>query len=151
MDILNFPAFRFDIKNRENKPYILDQIRKKWVLLLPEEWVRQHCISFLVETKGYPKSMINVEKKISVNGRTKRYDIIVYQSTGQPFLLIECKAPSVNISQSSFDQIARYNLVLNSCYLMVTNGLNHYFCKMNRAAQRYVFIPDLPPFSNQNL
>ena len=107
MDTLNFPAYRFDLKNRENKPYIFDQIRKKWVLLQPEEWVRQHCISYLIESKAYPKSMINVEKKVLINGQSKRYDVIVYQSSGRPFLLIECKAPSISISQSSFDQIAR--------------------------------------------
>ena len=146
MEPLNFPAYRFEIKNRENKPYIFDQIRKKWVVLQPEEWVRQHCIAFLLETKRYPKSMLNVEKKITVNGRLKRYDIIVFQPTGAPFLLIECKAPHVRISQSSFDQMARYNLVLNSQYLMVTNGLSHYCCQMNTQEQRYNFIPDLPPY-----
>ena len=149
MDTLNFPAYRFDLKNRENKPYIFDQIRKKWVLLQPEEWVRQHCISYLIESKAYPKSMINVEKKVVINGQSKRYDVMVYQSSGRPFLLIECKAPSISISQSSFDRIARYNFVLNSKYLMVTNGLNHYFCQMNMAEQRYTFIPELPPYSNK--
>ncbi|MGC6421770.1 MAG: type I restriction enzyme HsdR N-terminal domain-containing protein [Flavobacteriaceae bacterium] len=144
---LNFPAFKFDIKNRENKPYIFDRIRKKWVVLQAEEWVRQHCIKYLIETKAYPISMLNVEKKIALNGLTRRYDIIVYLNTGKPFLLVECKAPNIIITQSSFDQIARYNYVLNSRFLMVSNGLDHYFCKMDTRQQQYTFLKELPPYS----
>ena len=145
---LNFPSFEFAFKNRENKPYIFDRIRKKWILLQPEEWVRQHCVAFLIEIKKYPESLINVEKKIILNGQAKRYDIIVYQSNGTPYLLIECKAPSVAITQSSFDQIARYNHVLESPFLMVTNGLTHYYCYIGNDSEAYQFLKDLPEYKS---
>lgn len=144
---LNFPAYRFEIKNRENKPYILDRIRKKWVVLQPEEWVRQHCVAFLIETKKYPQSLINVEKKLMLNGKTKRYDVIVYSKQGTPQILIECKAPSVPITQESFDQIARYNMVLNSPYLMVTNGQDHFYCQISTEKAAYQFLKELPNYN----
>ena len=131
MQKLNFPTFTFRFKNSENKAAIFDEIRKKFIILTPEEWVRQHVIQFLLQVKNYPKSYINVEKLIKINDLNKRYDVVVYQPNGELFLLIECKAPEVKISQQTFDQIARYNLVLKAKYLMVTNGLNHYFCQMD--------------------
>ncbi|POR19565.1 restriction endonuclease subunit R, partial [Flavobacterium columnare] len=114
--------------------------------LTPEEWVRQNVIRFLLEEKKYPKSCINVEKLIKINDLIKRYDIVVFQPNGSIFLLIECKAPEVKISQQTFDQIARYNLVLNAQYLMVTNGLNHYFCKMDFENEKYIFLHNLPEY-----
>jgi len=128
---LNFPTFTFRFKNSENKVAIFDEIRKKFIILTPEEWVRQHVVQFLLQDKSYPKSYINVEKLIKINNLNKRYDVVVYQPNGEFFLLIECKAPEVKIAQQTFDQIARYNLVLKAKYLMVTNGLNHYFCQMD--------------------
>ena len=130
MKDLNFPSYNFRIKNSENNTHIFDVIRKKFVVLQPEEWVRQHCIQFLINEKNFPVSLINVEKRVQINGLNKRYDIVVFNSDGSIYLIIECKAPEVKISQSAFDQIARYNLVLKASYLMVTNGLNHYFCTM---------------------
>ncbi|OWP79983.1 restriction endonuclease subunit R, partial [Flavobacterium covae] len=121
-------------------------IRKKFIMLTPEEWVRQNVIRFLLEEKKYPKSCINVEKLIKINDLIKRYDIVVFQPNGSIFLLIECKAPEVKISQQTFDQIARYNLVLNAQYLMVTNGLNHYFCKMDFENEKYIFLHNLPEY-----
>mgnify|MGYP001185120670 FL=1 len=126
MQKLNFPEYLFRFKNSENKVLIFDEIRKKFVALTPEEWVRQHVVKFLLEEKKYPKSYINVEKNIKINGLTKRYDIVVFNPDGSIFLLVECKAPEVSITQNVFDQIARYNLKLNAQYLMVTNGLNNY-------------------------
>ena len=131
MQKLNFPTFTFRFKNSENKVAIFDEIRKKFIILTPEEWVRQHVVQFLLQDKSYPKSYINVEKLIKINNLNKRYDVVVYQPNGEFFLLIECKAPEVKIAQQTFDQIARYNLVLKAKYLMVTNGLNHYFCQMD--------------------
>lgn len=146
MQKLQFPSYSFRFKNSENKIAIFDEIRKKFILLTPEEWVRQHVVHYLLQDKNYPKSYINVEKLIKVNDLNKRYDIVVYQPNGELFLLIECKAPEVKISQQTFDQIARYNLVLNAKYLMVSNGLNHYFCKIDFENEKYVFLEELPNF-----
>lgn len=144
MQLLNFPTYSFRFKNSENKVSIFDSIRKKFILLTPEEWVRQHVVEFLLNEKKYSKSLINVEKVVKVNGMNKRYDIIVFNSDGSIFLLIECKAPEVKIDQKTFDQIARYNLILNAQYLMVTNGLNHYFCEMDFENEKYTFLKELP-------
>jgi hypothetical protein len=149
MQKLHFPTYTFRFKNSENKIAIFDEIRKKFILLTPEEWVRQHVVQFLLQEKNYPKSHINVEKLIKINDLNKRYDIVVYQPNGELFLLIECKAPEVKITQNTFDQIARYNLVLNAKYLMVSNGLNHYFCKMDFENEKYVFLEELPSFENR--
>jgi hypothetical protein len=146
MQKLQFPSYSFRFKNSENKIAIFDEIRKKFILLTPEEWVRQHVVQYLIQDKNYPKSYINIEKLIKVNELNKRYDIVVYQPNGELFLLIECKAPEVKISQQTFDQIARYNLVLNAKYLMVSNGLNHYFCKIDFENEKYVFLEELPNF-----
>jgi hypothetical protein len=147
---LNFPTFTFRFKNSENKVAIFDEIRKKFIILTPEEWVRQHVVQFLLQDKSYPKSYINVEKLIKINNLNKRYDVVVYQPNGEFFLLIECKAPEVKIAQQTFDQIARYNLVLKAKYLMVTNGLNHYFCQMDFENEKYVFLKELPEFETTN-
>jgi hypothetical protein len=146
MQKLNFPSFSFRFKNSENKTAIFDEIRKKFIILTPEEWVRQHVIQYLLQDKNYPKSYINIEKLIKINSLNKRYDIVVYQPNGSIYLLIECKAPEVAITQQTFDQIARYNLVLNAKYLMVTNGLNHYFCKMDFENEKYIFLKELPNY-----
>ena len=141
---MNFPVYSFRFKNSENKVAIFDEIRKKFMLLTPEEWVRQHTVQFLLQDKKYPKSYINVEKLIKINDLSKRYDVVVFQPNGDIFLLIECKAPGIPISQNTFDQIARYNLVLKAKYLMVTNGLNHYFCQMDFENEKYIFLNELP-------
>ena len=148
MKKLNFPVYSFRFKNSENKVSIFDEIRKKFIVLSPEEWVRQNVIQFLLQNKNYPKSYINVEKLIKVNGLSKRYDGIVFKPNGEIFLLIECKAPEVPISQDTFDQIARYNLELKAQYLMVTNGLNHYFCQMDFENETYIFLKELPDFKS---
>ena len=147
MQKLNFPTFRFRFKNSENKVAIFDEIRKKFIILTPEEWVRQHVTQYLLQEKKYPKSYINVEKLIKINDLTKRYDLVVFQPNGELFLLVECKAPEVKISQQTFDQIARYNLTLKAKYLMVTNGLNHYFCEMDFENEKYLFLEKLPDYS----
>jgi predicted type IV restriction endonuclease len=147
MQPLNFPKYDFRFKNSENKVSIFDPIRKKFILLTPEEWVRQHVVRLLIDEKKYPKSYINVEKVVKVNGMNKRYDIIVFNKDGSIFLLIECKAPEITIDQKTFNQIARYNMILNANYLMVTNGLNHYFCEMDYEKEQYSFLRDLPDFN----
>jgi hypothetical protein len=146
MQKLSFPSYCFRFKNSENKAAIFDEIRKKFIILTPEEWVRQHVVQYLLQDKGYPKSYINVEKLIKINDMNKRYDVVVYQPDGSIFLLIECKAPEVTISQQTFDQIARYNLTLKAEFLMVSNGVNHYFCQMDFENEKYVFLKELPDF-----
>jgi len=143
---LNFPIYPFRIKNSENKLSIFDDIRKKFIVLTPEEWVRQHCVQFLMIEKKYPKSLINVEKELLINGRKKRYDIVVFNTDGSIHILIECKAPKINITQKTFDQIAQYNLKLNANLLMVTNGLSHYYCQMDYDNERYQFLRDIPEY-----
>ena len=146
MQKLNFQLYNFRFKNSANKVSIFDEIRKKFIILTPEEWVRQHVVQFLLEEKKYPKSLINVEKVLKVNGLRKRYDVVVFNSDGSIFILIECKAPEVKIAQTTFDQIARYNMTMKSEFLMVTNGLNHYFCQMDFENEKYQFLPELPMY-----
>ena len=147
MQALNFPKYQFRIKSSENSLYIFDVIRKKFVLLQPEEWVRQHVLHYLMDTKGYPQSLINVEKQLEVNNLRKRYDVVVFAPDGSIQILAECKAPGVKIDQLTFDQIARYNYKLRSNYLMVTNGIDHYYCKMDFENEKYRFLKEIPDFS----
>ena len=151
MQQLNFPSYSFRFKNSENKVSIFDAIRKKFIILTPEEWVRQHVVQFLMNEKNYPQSLLNVEKVVQVNGLRKRYDIVVYNSDGTIHILIECKAPEVTISQNTFDQIAQYNMTLQSNYLMVTNGLNHYFCQMDFENEKYQFLTELPNYQSNSI
>ena len=149
MKKLNFPSYKFRLKNSENKTHIFDEIRKKFVVLKPEEWVRQHCLNFLMQEKKYPASLINVEKRIKLNELSKRYDIVIYNTDGSVHCIVECKAPNVNINQNTFDQIARYNSHLDASFLMVTNGLNHYYCNMKLTSNGYSFIEYLPDYSQK--
>ncbi|GET49322.1 restriction endonuclease subunit R [Capnocytophaga felis] len=146
MQRLNFKEYSFRLKKIDGKVFIFDEIRRKFVMLQPEEWVRQHVIRFLIEEKKMPKSLINVEKEITINGLAKRYDIVVFSKSGGILLVVECKAPAVQISQSVFDQIARYNLMLKSELLMITNGLNHYFCQVDYEKGKYLFLKELPEY-----
>jgi hypothetical protein len=143
---LDFPNYSFRFKSNENKRLIFDEIRKKFIVLTPEEWVRQHVVSYLITEKNYPKSHINVEKQLLLNGVKKRYDVVVFNSDGSIHIIIECKAPAVTITQETFDQIARYNLVTNATFLMVTNGLQHFYCQLDYEKERYQFLRKLPEF-----
>jgi len=147
MQVLNFPKFNFRVKNTENQLRIFDIVRKKFVVLQPEEWVRQHVVHYFIHYKKYPLSHINVEKKLTINGMTKRYDVIVHNPNGSIEILIECKSPSIKIDQSTFDQLAKYNLSANSNYLMITNGLDHYYCQLDLENEKYRFLRDIPDFS----
>ena len=148
MQKLNFKSYSFRFKNRENKLLIFDPIRKKFVVLQPEEWVRQHCVKFLINEKNYPKSLINVEKELNINGVKKRYDIVIYNSDGSILLIVECKSYKVQITQDTFDQIARYNLALNAEYLMTTNGINHYYCILDYENKAYNFLKEIPDYKS---
>lgn len=144
---LNFPAYEFRFKNSENKVQIFDVIRKKFVVLQPEEWVRQHLIHYLIVEKKYPTSLINVEKQLDINGLKKRYDVVVFNSEGTIEILFECKAPEIKIEQNTFNQIAQYNMSLRANYLMVTNGMDHFYCKMDFEQEKYEFLRDIPDFN----
>ena len=124
--------------------YIFDIIRKKYVVLTPEEWVRQHVVHYLIYTRSFRKSYINVEKMFKINNIVKRYDVVVYNPDGSIYLLVECKKPDIKLSQRFFDQIARYNLQLNAKYLMVTNGLQHIYCRLDYENQKYNFLAEVP-------
>lgn len=141
---LNFNPYPFRFRNSDGRVSIFCETRRKFVVLTPEEWVRQHVVQFLLNDKKYPKSLINVEKLLKVNGLSKRYDAVVFNPDGSIFLLVECKAPEVTINQQTFDQIARYNIEMNARYLMVTNGLSHYFCSMDYENKRYIFLKEIP-------
>ena len=144
---LNFSNYEFRFKSNENKTLIFDIIRKKFVVLASAEWLRQHILQFLVSEKKYPLSHINVEKQIKLLNTNKRYDIVVFNPNGSIHIIVECKAPTISISQRVFDQIARYNFVLHSDYLFVSNGLDHYYCKMDYEKEKYIFLKEIPVYS----
>ena len=147
MHSLNFPTYKFRFKSSENTVRIFDVVRKKFVVLQPEEWVRQHAVHQLVEDKNYPISLVNVEKLLNVHGIRKRYDIVIYNPDGSIHLLVECKSPKIPVTQEVFNQIARYNMALKATYLMVTNGLSHYYCQMDYEKEKYTFLSRIPDFS----
>jgi len=146
MQKLNLPTYNFKIKSNENKTLIFDKLRKKYMVLTPEEWVRQHFVYFLIEEKKYPISLIALEKQLTINNRKKRTDILVFNTAGNPEIIVECKAPSIKITQATFDQIARYNLKLKATYLIVTNGLEHFYCKMDFKNETYIFLKEVPDY-----
>jgi hypothetical protein len=143
---LNLPTYNFKLKSKENKTLIFDKLRKKYMVLTPEEWVRQHYVSFLIEEKNYPTSLIALEKQLTINNRKKRTDILVFNTNGNPEIIVECKAPSIKITQDTFDQIARYNLKLKANFLIVTNGLEHFYCKMDFENETYIFLKEIPDY-----
>ena len=148
MQKLNFPNYTFRFKNSENKIAAFDEVRKKFIILTPEEWVRLHTVQYLKVEKLFPLSHINVEKQLMLGKVIKRYDVVVFNAEGGIHLIVECKAPSIKITQSTFDQIARYNMNLKAKYLMVTNGLDHFFCRMDYQAEKYIFLEELPSFQH---
>lgn len=147
---LNLPNFDYKIKNEENQKFIFDIIRKKYILITPEEWVRQHFIHFLINQLSYSKGLLKVEGGLRYNRLSKRSDILVYDRNASPFMLIECKAPEVKISQAVFEQAALYNKTIKAEYLTITNGLRHFCCKIDHENGSYSFTKNLPPFSEIN-
>jgi hypothetical protein len=147
MQKLNLPHYKFKLKSNENKTLIFDNLRKKYMVLTPEEWVRQHFVQFLIEEKNYPPALIAIEKQVVVNNLKKRSDILVFNKEGNPDIIVECKAPKIKITQATFDQIARYNSKLNANFLIVTNGLTHFYCRMDFKKETYVFLKEIPNYS----
>ncbi len=144
---LNLPPYQLRVKEEDGRNMIFDSVRKKFIVLTPEEWVRQNFIMFLMHEKSVPASLLSIEKGLKLNKTQKRTDIVVYDRSGHPSLIVECKAPSVKITQAVFEQIARYNLTLKGRFLVVTNGLEHYCCQMFHEEHRYEFCQNIPNFS----
>ena len=143
---LNLPVFSFRVKEQNGKKLIFDNFRKRWVILTPEEWVRQNFARYLTEIKHYPASLIALERSLRINQHDFRTDIVLFSRSGNPLVIVECKAPDVKISQHVFDQIARYNLGLRVSYLIVTNGISHYCCRFDTTHLSYTFLPEIPDF-----
>lgn len=149
MDALNLPYYQQKIRSTgDGKQQIFDRIRRRYVALTPEEWVRQNMVAHLIESLGVPQMRISVETPITFNGLTKRCDTVVYDSFLKPLMLVEFKAPSVEITQRVFDQMAVYNLQLQVPYLLASNGLTHIFCQVDLQNKRYLFAPELPHYSS---
>jgi len=144
---LNLPQYSFRIKKQNEKLVIFDSQRKRYVALTPEEWVRQNFIRFLIEEKGYPAAYLAIEKQLNMNGMKKRCDAILYNEHAQPFLIIELKAPNITITQATFDQVAVYNAKLKVDFFIISNGIEHFCCKVNLETARYEFFPEIPDFN----
>jgi hypothetical protein len=148
MQKLNLPEYEFKLRTDSGKTMIFDPFRAKYLLLTPEENVRQHFTRFLIEERQFPGSYIMTEYSLSLNKMTKRCDVIVFDETREPVVLVECKSPDVKISQDVFDQVARYNIVFKVSYLLVTNGLKHYCCKVDFQTGQVHFLSEIPNFGD---
>lgn len=143
---LNLPSFPFKVLRKEGKLVIFDPIRKKYLSLTPEEWVRQHFIRYLIEYYDYPRALIRTEMGLQYNQMARRSDIVVYGRDGLPCMIVECKAPDVRICRDTFEQVAAYNKVLKARYLVVTNGINHFCCAIDFEKNRYEFLKEIPQY-----
>ena len=146
MQALNLPDHGVKTKHAPEGARIFDPVRRLWVALTPEEWVRQHVLNYLVQDVGCPLSLVAVERKLLVNKLTKRADLLVHDQSGKPVLLVECKAPGVKVDRSTFEQAARYNTVFKVPFLLVTNGLVHFCCRIDHADGGIEFLPTVPPY-----
>ncbi|MDX9882376.1 MAG: type I restriction enzyme HsdR N-terminal domain-containing protein [Prolixibacteraceae bacterium] len=151
MQKLNLPEYSFRIKNENGKELIFDELRKKFVRLTPEEWVRQNFIRFLIAEKKYSPALMVVEAGVNVNNNLLRADLVVFGRNGQPLLAAEFKAPAVKISQDAFNQIVRYNMKLKVAYLIVSNGLSHFCCRIDYPSNSYDFLQEIPDFTDVSI
>ena len=147
MQGLNLPTYSFKIKSENGQEYIYDQFRRKYVRLTPEEWVRQNFTHYLVIEKSYPASRIIIEKTLKVNNIVKRCDIVVYNNSGRSSLIVECKSPDIKIKQETFEQVSIYNITFKVEFLIITNGLKHYCCKVDFETQQVELINEIPDYS----
>ncbi|WP_131752630.1 type I restriction enzyme HsdR N-terminal domain-containing protein [Prevotella heparinolytica] len=148
MMVLNLPPFDIKIAVKDGKNTVFDVIRRRYVALTPEEWVRQHFVHFLLEHKGYPQALMANEVQVQLNGTKKRCDTVLYRRDLTARMIVEYKAPDIVITQKVFDQITRYNIVLKVDYLIVTNGLQHYCCRMDYERGSYNFLQDIPDYQS---
>jgi hypothetical protein len=141
---LNLPSFQFRMREEGQRKQIFDSLRKRFVALTPEEWVRQHFLRYLTEVKKYPASLISIERGVKIFSGNKRTDIVVHSRQGKPWMIVECKAHDVPVTEDSLLQAARYNMALQASYLVLTNGMEHYCCSLqNRLIE---FMDDLPEY-----
>lgn len=145
---LNLPNFNIKLAGTPNRPIILDILRRKYVALTPEEWVRQHFIHFLINYKKYPATLLANEVELKVGQKRLRADTILYSKDLKPLMILEYKAPHITITQKTFDQISVYNMLLHVDYLIVSNGRQHYCCKMDYNNKKYLFLEDIPEYQN---
>lgn len=145
---LNLPACDVKVANRDGRTVVFDVIRRRYVALTPEEWVRQHFVHFLLEHKGYPQALLANEVQVQLNGTKKRCDTVLYRRDLTARMIIEYKAPDIEITQKVFDQITRYNMVLKVDYLIVSNGLQHYCCRIDYEQNSYAFLEDIPMYKD---
>ena len=143
---LNLPTFNVKLSEREGKTFIFDSLRRRYVTLTPEEWVRQHFVHFLIEQKGYPAAWLANEVTLQLNGTRKRADTVLYRSDLSARMIVEYKAPEVEITQRVFDQIMRYNQVLRVDYLIVSNGIRHFCCHIDYQQNSYSFLQEIPRY-----
>lgn len=143
---LNLPSFDAKIRKNGSLMEIYDPLRRKFIALTPEEWVRQHFVNWLISNKEYPTSLMANEAGIKLNSLTRRCDTVVYNQHLDPLMIIEYKESNISITQDVFDQVVRYNTVLKVPYIVVSNGVNHYCCKMNYEKQSYDFLTDIPNY-----
>lgn len=148
MQNLNLPVFNFRLRSESGSDYIFDEFRRRWVVLNPEEWVRQNFLKFLHEKKEFPKSLMAIEKRVFVNGLAQRFDLVVYRRNGVPIMVAEFKAPCVEIGQDTFDQAIRYNNFIKAAYVLVSNGITHYICKIDFKKGSAEYLNDIPNFGN---
>ncbi len=148
MDTLNLPKTELKVTTRAGKPHVFDFLRRKYVTLTPEEWVRQQFVHFLVDSKGYPAECIGNEVSIRLGSMRKRCDTVVYGREAEPLMIVEYKSPGVEITQQVFDQISRYNIRLRVKWLIVSNGLQHYCCHIDYANGTYRFVEDIPSYTD---
>lgn len=146
MQALNLPPYDVKLRGTREKPEIFDFLRRRFVALTPEEWVRQHFTHWLVEHKGYPQALLGNEIELRIGEKRLRCDTILYNKVLEPRMIIEYKAPSVALTQKVFNQISTYNLLLHVDYLIVSNGLQHYCCRMDYERGRYEFLQDIPDY-----
>jgi hypothetical protein len=143
---LNLPVYEFKLREEEGKRFVMDIFRKKYVMLTPEEEVRQRFAQYLIREKAYPSSLMMTEVSMQLNKMSKRCDILVHKPAGEPAVLVECKAPEVKVTRATFDQAARYNMVFKVKYLMVTNGLKHYCCYVDFKEKQVRFLDEIPDY-----
>ncbi len=146
---LNLPEYPFTVRRQDNRLFIFDEFRKKWLVLTPEEWVRQHLLMFLTRQKGYPVSLIAIEKQVKVNQLPQRFDAVIYTPNGAPLAIIECKASNVPIDENTINQILRYNAVIQAPLLILSNGINTYCATVNFKEHSFSFLEDIPSYKKE--
>ena len=141
---LNLPEYPLKVKKNGSRLSVFDRLRKRYVALTPEEWVRQHFVEFLIEVKQFPAALMANEVSLTQNGIKRRCDTLVADREGKSLVIVEYKAPEIEITQQVFDQIVRYNMVFRARYLMVSNGMAHYCCQIDYENNTYSFLSEIP-------